>query len=397
MSLTQKNTTRKLGRKSAKLGAVLALVASTPFMTGLVPWAPHAVTNATTQGLADLDGKVLAQIMTQSAGYTNTIRDNTSLINDALVVAISQEAATAQHIAVQDRKTKQVATAAIQAQHIADDMLDVQLDYGAATGQGFDVCRVLAENQQLDRAAASVDVVAAEKVLNTDNAPGAVAKDNKLVVAKRQAIHDSNYCSAAEKDGDKCTTVSPVPNADTNANVLFTSARPGTKVAEAKAAVRQNILGSPTLSVPEAAAASAVGQAYLANVNRKTALSAFPAYSLAYLESMSEKRDDLKDKEGNPQSPNDVLHKTVTRYYGGPDSQEWVKKMIAQQPRGLLVELAKMEGLSAWMTHQQYLANQRLEGNIAAMTITTALPMEEALKRQELELKNRATSSLLSR
>lgn len=385
------NKSKKVGKaKKSSLGLSIMLAITAPALLGAYGWNAGVVSDTATRGLAELDHAVITKIVGQTVSYNKTIMDNTAVINDALKVAITQEAATSQEIAVQDRNAKQASVAAYQAQAVADDLINLELDYGGATGQGYATCKVLQENKQLDSAVTTAALTATEKVLNTDNAPGAIAVDNKLALKERQEIHNSNYCSEEEVDMGLCPTASPVPGGDSNANVLFMSAAPGTKVSAAKAAVRQNILGSPTLSVPKKAGGTIAGQAYLANVNRKTALSAFPAYSLAYLESMSETRDDLKDSAGNPQSPNDVLFNTVTRYYGGKDSEEWVKKMIAQQPRGLLVELAKMEGLGAWMDHEEYLANQRIEGTIAAMTIVSALPLEEALARQEQSLTKRS-------
>ena len=60
--------------------------------------------------------------------------------------------------------------------------------------------------------------------------------------------------------------------------------------------------------------------------------------------------------------------------------------MIQQQPRGLLVELAKIEGLSSWLDYQEFQANQRIEGNLAAMTLVNVLPMEKKLNDQQLVL-----------
>lgn len=163
-------------------------------------------------------------------------------------------------------------------------------------------------------------------------------------------------------------------------------------MAIAKKAVRQNILGAPNLGIPSRSADTSSGQAYLYAVNHKTALSAFPAYSLAYLESMSEVRDDIKDADGNSISPNDMLFNTVARYYGGKDAEAWASSMVSQQPRGLLVELAKMEGLGSWMDYQEYLSLQRMEGNLAALTLTAAIPMENRLKKQY----DRATRNAVS-
>ncbi|MGP9666992.1 hypothetical protein [Psychrobacter sp. AOP31-A1-22] len=383
-------------KQSHSFKVSLALAAISPFLLAAYGWEAGTTSSTVTQGLAELDKSVLNKVMRQSASYTTTIKDNTSVLNEAIKTSVTQEALSAQQVSNADKKARQMGVAVVQAQKLSDDLIDVRLNYGAATGQGHDVCQVYTENKQLDNAVKSAATVARNKVLNVDNAPGRVANSNMAVLKQRNAVHTSNFCSPEEVEAGECEVSSTVAGADSNANVLFTSSKPGTKISAAKAAVRQNILGKPDLSIPKSVGGTIPGQAYLANVNHKTALSAFPAYSLAYLESMSEVRDDLKDEKGVSQSPNDVLFNTVTRYYGGEDSKEWTKSMIAQQPRGLMVELAKMEGLGAWMDYQEYLANQRLEGNIAAMTLTSALPMEETLNRQARSLRKKQTASTLS-
>lgn len=374
----------------------LALAAISPFLLAAYGWESGTTSATVTEGLAELDSSVLAKVMGQSVSYTTTIKDNTAVLNEAIKTSITQEALSAQQVSNADKNARQMGVAVVQAQKLSDDLIDVRLNYGAATGQGHNVCQVYTENKQLDNAVKSAAIVAGNKVMNIDNAPGRLANSNIGALKEREEIHAANFCSPEEVAANRCESASTVAGADSNANVLFTSSKPGTKVSAAKAAVRQNILGKPDLSIPKSVAGTIAGQAYLANVNQKTALAAFPAYSLAYLESMSEVRDDLKDEKGVAQSPNDVLFNTVTRYYGGPDSKEWTKSMIAQQPRGLMVELAKMEGLGAWMDYQEYLANQRLEGNLAAMTLTSALPMEETLNRQARSLRNKQTASALS-
>lgn len=374
----------------------LAFAAVAPFLMAAYGWHAPTTSNTVTEGLASLDKAVLAKVMGQSVSYTTTIKDNTAVLNEAIKTSITQEALSAQQLSVADKNARQMGVAVVQAQKLSDDLIDVRLNYGAATGQGHDVCQVYTENKQLDNAVKAAQISAGNKVLNTDNAPGRLANNNMAVLRDREAIHADNFCSPEEVKADKCKVASTVAGADSNANVLFTSSKPGTKVSAAKAAVRQNILGKPNLSIPSSVAGTVAGQAYLANVNQKTALSAFPAYSLAYLESMSEIREDLKDEKGVAQSPNDVLFNTVTRYYGGPDSIEWTKSMIAQQPRGLMVELAKMEGMGAWMDNQEYLANQRLEGVLAAMTLTSALPMEETLNRQSRSLRAKQTAAAIA-
>ena len=186
-----------------------------------------------------------------------------------------------------------------------------------------------------------------------------------------------------------------MPGLDTNAAVLFSSAKAGTKVAAAKAAVRENILGTPNIAIPANMGQTAQGQAYLYNSNRKSALSAFPAYSLAHAESMSEKRDDLKDSNGNPMSPNDLIFATVSRYYGSDEAKQWAKTMADQVPRGLLVELAKMEGVGAWMDNQEYETNNRIIGNLGSMTVIATLPLEEQVTRKRNVIARSSTAAAI--
>ena len=129
--------------------------------------------------------------------------------------------------------------------------------------------------------------------------------------------------------------------------------------------------------------------------NRKSALNSFPAMSLAYIEAMNEVNPDLKDKEGKPMSANDALLETVGRYYGGKDAKEWQEKMIQQEPRGLLAEMARMEGLSLWMQFNKHKSYQRLTGNIAALNISTAIPMEEDADQQRVAIQRSAVNSAI--
>lgn len=324
---------------------------------------------------------IVADINKTKLTYNKQIIEETALLNNALKTAISQESMTPGQIAKADKNIRQIETANKNARAIADEVIEARLDYGAKTGQGYRVCKVQGENNQLNSALVQAAAEASDKVMQLDNAPGSMAPSADFVRSKREAIHKDNFCTQEEVDRGMCDKVSDLQGADSNAEVLFTSSKAGTKVDAAKSAFRQNILGNPDLQIPSNMGGTATGQAYLYNVNRKTSLSAFPAYSLAYLQSMSEVRDNLKNEKGEAQSPNDMLFNTVARYYGSPEAREWNKSMIEQRPRGLLVELAKIEGLGAWMDYQEYLTNQRIEGNLAAMTLTTALPMEEAMDR----------------
>lgn len=390
MKLSELNKRLKLAVKQNKAyTTLLGASVTTPLLLALYGWHPGVTVNAVTSGLVGLNSTIIAQITKMSFGYQKAITDNTTILNEAVKVATAQESIATTQIAKADKNARQLSVdykAAVQA---SNDIMDAKLKFGGQTGQGYSPCLVLAKNTQLDKGMSAANAEALAKVDELDNAPGAVADSALTALQRRDEHHKNNFCTPEEKEAGKCSTVSSMPGSDSNAATLFVSSKPGSLMSEAKIATRQNILGSPVLSLPAAGGQSIAGQAYLAAVNHKTALSAFPALTLAKLDAMSQVRDDLKDEKGNPQSANDMLFNAVGRYYGGPEAAEWNKSMIQQQPRGMLVELAKIEGLGAWMDYHEYEDYQLMAGNIAALTLTSALPMEESLRRQAQRMNNR--------
>ena len=354
--------------------------------------------NANTQVRMKLDEhnqknkqKLEDKFKAQTKGYTDNITTNAEKVVEAIRVATGQEAISSTQTARADKDAKQILVAALLADAQTDAAMNAMLRFSPTMGQGYAACAVLAENSQVAQVLDTVQEQTAQKVNEIDSSPNAMAGSYNDAFKNRAAMHNDNFCTDVEGKQGSCTpALDEIQGADSNAATLMISAPAGSDVARAKQAVRQNILGSPTVAIPSSAAETAGGQAYLYAVNHKTALSAFPAYSLAYLESMSEVREDIKDADGKPQSPNDMLFNTVARYYGGKDSGEWQAAMISQQPRGLLVELAKMEGLGAWMDYQEYLAMQRMEGNLAAMTLVSAIPMEQRLRKQRLRTESQS-------
>lgn len=376
----------KLRKTALILGCIVSVASTTVFAR--YGWNSGVTINSVTKDVTASTGTLTGGVNTMSAKYVTDINANTSKIVEAIRVAVSQEAIGTVQKAQADKDTKQMLVSVLAADAMAAEQLEAYANFGPATGQGYAACQVLSENTRLGQVLDSVAAQTADKVKETDNAPGKVTSGD--AEAHREKAHQENFCTPEEEEAGKCEVKhgGVVAGADSNASTLYVSAKKGSVISAAKTSVRQNILGSPIKSIPPDIAESAEGKAYLLNVNHKTALSAFPAYSLAYIESMSEIRDDIKDKDGNPMSPNDMLFNTVARYYGGKDADEWQKAIIQQQPRGILVELAKMEGLSTWMDYQEFLANQRIEGNLAAMTLTNSLPIEDKLRKQSVALQN---------
>lgn len=355
-----------------------------------------SVVSSVTQGFGSLQATVTSDVIVMANTHPASIDGTTDAINAAIKLATEQEAIGAKVIAENSIQTKQAVAASYQAGQVQANIAKKLVDY-SSRGQGVNPCLVISENTVMDTAFRLASDNAKSKVEDTDNAPGRLMPSQEIATKHRQAVHNK-FCSESEvAQGVQCKGVSPLPGADQNSAILTTSKKPGSLAAEASIAYRQNLLGKPDIALPEEVGKTAAGQAYLMATNRKSALNSFPAMSLAHAEAMNELNPDLKDKEGNPLSANDALLETVGRYYGGKDSKEWQEKMIDQQPRGLLAEVARMEGLSLWMQFNKHKSYQRLIGNTAALNISTAIAMEDDMDTQRDAVNNTSIASAIRR
>lgn len=392
---------RKANRVVAKKASATALSwavtlgvvgASTSAMALIAAYPIPNVVSGVTQSFAQLQGTITSDIIVMSNTHPSMIDGTTDSINAAIKVATEQEALGAQLVAENAIQTKQALAASYQAGQVQANIAEKLVNYGSR-GQGVSPCLVMAENKVLDTAFRVAADNAKAKVEDTDNAPGRLMPSKEAAVNHRAAIHNK-FCSESEvAQGVQCNGVSSLPAADQNAAILTTSKAPGSLASQASIAYRQNLLGKPDIALPESVGQTPAGQAYLMATNRKSALNSFPAMSLSYIEAMNELNPDLKDKDGNPMSANDALLETVGRYYGGKDSKEWQEKMIQQQPRGLLAETARMEGLSLYMQFIKHKSYQRILGNAASLSIATALPLEDDMDSQLAALNSASLAS----
>lgn len=370
------------------------ITASTSAFAIIAAYPVPQVVSGVTQGFVGLQASVVSDIIVMGNTHPAIIDGTTDSINAAIKIATEQEASGAKLISNNALQSKQGLAASYQAGKIQANIARNIINYGA-NGQGFAPCTVIAENKVMD----TVFRVAAEstknKVDETDNAPGRLMPSTTAATSFRETTH-KKFCSQDEvNQGMSCDGVSDLPAADQNAAILSTSKAPNSLASEASRAYRQNVLGPADIALPEAIGQTATGQAYLMATNRKSALNSFPAMSLAYVEAMNELNPDLKDKDGNPMSANEALLETVGRYYGGKDSKEWQQKMVESEPRGLLAEMARMEGLSLWMQFNKHKSYQRLSGNIAALNIATAIPMEEDADLQRVSIQRNSVVSAI--
>lgn len=330
-------------------------------------------------------GTMVTSIGSFSMNTVGNITLNTNTMMGNLKVATAQNSQSAQTIAeVQAQASQKLATAR-QTIHMQDQLLKTIRKYGA-NGQGYKACTVVAENKGLDLASDQTKVLAAVKETETMSAIMPSSNLNANIYDQSE-MSSSLFCA----QGNPNCTASSVPNGNVNASLLFTSTSEGSKEQLARNQFRQNLLGvSIQAPINPTQVSSPNGQKGFYESNRQAALLSPAAYSLAYIDAQNTKSI---DRDGTKYSANELIENTVSRYYGGAEAKDWQASMIAQEPRGLLVEAARLGGLTVWLNNHMYQQNLRKEANLAAILIATSTPLSEDVRKMGNESEAKAIRS----
>lgn len=383
---------------SIKIIVICSCLSITPVSTAAVGADLASMIGVTAANAAALVKSEIAEAakniahMTKSIGTFsfNTITNISTNMNTMLgsiKVATAQNSQSAQALAeVQTQSSQKLATAR-QTIHMQDQLLKAMRKYGG-NAQGFKACVTVQENKGLDAANEHAKIDAALK--ETETLSAATLKSNlNANTYDKIKLAETEFCAA----GNPSCSPSDLPGGNVNGALLFSAAEEGSKEQLARNQFRQNIVGLNMQGLNSTSQiASPNGQASYQQSNRMAALLSPAAYSLAYIDAQNTK---TIERDGKKYSPNELIDKTVGRYYGGEDSKEWQASMIAQEPRGLLVETARLKGLSVWLNNHTYQQSLRKEANLAAVLLATSTPLSESVRDLGNKTEARAIRSAL--
>lgn len=346
-----------------------AAVLATCFVTGSAGAALYGFGPAESWTIAQITA-LSSTVSTRIATFGATFNANMALkfeqVISAIAVATKQEALGGSIVSDASRDSAAQLVNAVRAQRTSDQVATAMLDFNPATGQGHEPCLTTARNRTLDAAFDSLGRTARASVAALDIAPGRMAASAGAAMSQRLSTHREKFCTQAEENAGLCK-VSALPGGDTNASLMFEPTDPGSLQQQAQRAFSQHVLGAPDEMIAKDAGQTPAGQQYMMAKNRKDALLSIPAYSLSMVQAANTRSGELGNK-----SPNEVLKLRVNQYFGGKEAKDWSKTLTAQSERGLMVEAAKLGGLEVWLRHKQYLQNQRLEMNLAALALAAS-------------------------
>lgn len=319
-------------------------------------------------------------INTFSTTTVQSINSATNNFTDAIKVATAQESASGQALAEASTRTAQKEATARATIHMQDVIIRNYKNFSGKSGQGYKACTVVAENKGLDAAQAKTKNLAAGLEASSLNAI-TMSSDLTQDLYSRHNITSNEFCPTGST---YCTPSTTLPGGDLNATLLFTPAAPGSKEKLGRTLYREHILGiNQQAPLTTAQANSPMGQKAYFESNRQASLLSPAAYSLAHIDAQNTKTIKRDDRL---YSANELIDSTVSKYYGGAEAKEWQASMLTQEPRGLLVEAARLGGLGVWLNNEMYQQSLRKEANLAAILIATAQPLSDNVQKKGSDL-----------
>lgn len=341
-----KRTKRKIagGAKKAGAAGVLMVVGAG------VAWASCGGTEAlVTSAASAMAGAIVAQITANTAQIVALDTVQTNTITGALKVVTKQvEMSGDQH----DNAVLQAeqAAASVATDLANKEMVDKAIeDY---TSQGYNPCVQLTATKQMAVAEAKVNASVPARIQNEVQAGGGKYGSSAAVLAQREQLHRSLFCTQSDVDAGICSSVGAIPGGDSNASLIF-STDTSANVVAAKNAVINGIIGLPDAPMPAGMGNTPAGAAYVMQKKEKDAYLAFPAYSLKSIQADAEGFDSF-------------MSERVGQYFGTPAAQKWAQDQASQAERGIIVDLVKLEGLTLKIRQREFRQALRREANAAA-------------------------------
>lgn len=252
-------------------------------------------------------------------------------------------------------------------------------DYGPL-GQGHDPCEQLKRQRDINESIGNAnDEVKAIQHQAVAAAPGKYANPAATTSAWATARSEV-YCRPELAAKGYCTARPGSEGRDTNPSVIFDQYGS----ADNAAAIQyiNYFAGVPNATPPKDIAKTADAMAYMEAKRQRDALASPALHSVATIKAWS-----------SPDGPMKQLDTRVGQFIGGDGYKQFKVYVHSGEPRGLLVQYAKMAALELQMRYMQYEQLQRMETSLAAMSSSEASDMQDAADKAGRQLAQQAVAA----
>ncbi len=368
-----------------RLAVVLGLFSTTAVAVTCPPWL--YVDEWVAPVFAAAEAQMLAALTAVDtllgAPEVGTIDLYTNKINAAIAVLTAQKATTGESVSETERATAQQTATAFATLSESRRTKRARFDYGGEFGQGIDPCRIHAtRNMIATRDSEMIEERGRRVMSEIDAAPGVYADP---VQARDAMLTDRDeFCTRAQTASGHCKRLrdsgrweGDLPGADINVATLFEPAMEGEPLYDAKVRFVNHIVGLPDEAVSTEAATTVAGTAYM---EQKAIKDARISPALASLKELQLEHSGVDAAHGGPNIPIALFYRNEIKRYAGDTEEhtEWARLLAAQNERGALVELLKINALDLSIMERQYRQYERMEAMLASVVAMDAESVAQA-------------------
>lgn len=294
--------------------------------------------------------------------------ENQNII-DAIKVLTKQSSVSANLLGENAVQNAQTEASILQADKQKDRFLKSMDTYGSA-GQGYKVCTVLAEREQIEETVkGNKDSIPS----TTTNTVYATAGSYGSPHDTQQAMnlnHSSKYCTSEQASSGYCDKTTDEAGWDIMMSTLFTPTTEGSTVYDAQNALINNMVGLPDIESPKAAQGTPSASQYLSAKQNKDAIISPAIYSLKSIQAEFNGMS-TTDAQGKI-IPILAINDQVKRYLGGgKEYNDWNKVLIGASEHGLMKEILQIQALQLYLKARQYHQGEREEMLLAGIVAAT--------------------------
>lgn len=320
-------------------------------------------------------------VNTVDAALSAQLQLNSQRLTSAIAVLTKQKALAAHQISDGSRTVALQTATALNTLAQTERVKAARFEYGGEFGQGYSPCKVQTSRQNIS--SRDADMAAEVRVRVKTEVLAAPGNYEDPIKARRTLINNrEEFCTQDQFNSGMCKRVGTLPGADLTAATLFEPAMEGEQLYDAKVAFINNAVGLPDGAISKSAGKSAAASSYALAKSRKDAFIS-PAIT-----SLKQIQLDYSGVEGN-ETGRDLplaMHfaNEVKRYSGNSEEYDaWSRVMVAQNERGALVELLKIQALKLAIQEKHYRQYERMEAQLAILVAmeTQAAGMKESVEQ----------------
>ena len=293
------------------------------------------------------------------------LKTYTEKVVSAISVLTKQKSTVANQVGNSSRLQSQQVARGLGELRTSARLKAVRLNFGPEFGQGIDPCKTYTQRQIIvGRDADMASELRGRIATEVYAAPGvymsAVESRKKLIEAH------APFCTQDQVNAGLCKKVGELAGASLSAGTLFNPAMGAETLYEAKSAYINNVVGETDSPVSEGAGQHAASSSYAVAKGGKDAIVSPAIVALKEVQLFNSGVEGAHSGTNLPMSM--LLQQEIDRYAGdSPEYDRWSKGMAAQSPRGVMVELLKVEALRLAIAGKRLEAWERQEAMLAAL------------------------------